>query len=307
MGKPAGQLIQGVLPVMQTPFDEQERIDYGTLRREVDFAFDAGADGIVMALASEILRLTTRERAEMAGKLVTFARGRGPVIVGVHGESTAQSLEHAEAAERAGAGALMATPPLTGGWTLDGLFAHYAALVHHTGIPIVVQDGSAHVGRAMPIPFQARLRNELGERILFKPEGVPAGPLFSQLRDETQGQARIFEGMGGIYLVDSHRRGVAGTMPGTDCVDAVVAIWKALRAGDEETAYRVHPLLAALMVLECATLDTLLAIEKHLLRRRGVFKNEVRRTPHAFTLDAETRAEADRLFDRILRALGTVE
>lgn len=300
----AATAIQGVLPVMHTPFDEQERIDFDVLRREVDFAFDSGANGIVMALASEILRLTTRERAEMAQRLVEFARGRGPVIIGVHGESTAQSLEHAEAAQRAGASALMATPPLTGGWTPDALFTHYAALVRNTNVPIVVQDGSAHVGRPMPVPFQARLRNELGERILFKPEGVPAGPLLSQLRDETKGQACIFEGMGGMYLVDSFRRGVVGTMPGTDCVDAVAVIWRALEAGDEETVYRVHPLLCALMVLECATLDTLLAVEKHLLRRRGVFKNEQRRTPNAFTLDPETRAEADRLLDRILKAIG---
>jgi 4-hydroxy-tetrahydrodipicolinate synthase len=198
----------------------------------------------------------------------------------------------------------MATPPLTGGWSLDALFQHYAALLRHQALPVVVQDGSAHVGRAMPIPFQARLRNELGERILFKPEALPVGPQFSQLRDATQGRARIFEGMAGVYLVDSYRRGVAGTMPGCDCVDAVAVIWKALEAGDEETVYRVHPLLCALMVLESPTLDTLVAIEKHILRRRGIFRNEVRRTPHGYTLDPETRAEVDRLLDRLLAAIG---
>ena len=298
------QAIQGVLPVIHMPFDGKERIDFGAMAREVDFVFDHGADGIVLALASEILRLTTAERAEAAREMVQVARGRGPVIIGVHGESTAQSLEHAAAAERAGADALMATPPLTGGWSLDALFAHYAALIRETALPVIVQDGSAHVGRAMPIPFQARLRNELGERILFKPEALPVGPQFSQLRDATQGQARIFEGMGGMYLVDSFRRGVAGTIPGSDCVDAVAAVWRALKAGDEETVYRVHPLLCALIALESATLDSLVAIEKHILRRRGVLKSEVRRTPNAYTLDPETRAEVDRLLDRLLQAIG---
>jgi 4-hydroxy-tetrahydrodipicolinate synthase len=299
--------IQGVLPVMHTPFDEREHIDFESMAREVDFAFDAGADGIVMALASEILRLTHGERLEMTQRLVEFARGRGPVVIGVHGESTAQSMEYALAAETAGADALMATPPLTGGWTLDALFAHYAALVRETTLPVIVQDGSAHVGRPMPIAFQARLRNELGERILFKPEAVPVGPQFSQLRDATQGKARIFEGLGGLHLVDSFRRGVVGTIPGTDYVDAIVFVWRALKNGDEEAVYRVHPLLASLTALAGATLDSLVAVEKYILRRRGVIRGEVRRTPNGYTLDAETRAEVDRLLNRLLAAIGKAE
>ena len=299
--------IQGVLPVIHTPFDEKERIDFDSMMREVDFAFDSGADGIVMALASEILRLTHGERLEMTRRLVEFARGRGPVIIGVHGESTVQSMEYAQAAQKAGADALMATPPLMGGWTLDALFAHYAALVHGTNLAVIVQDGSAHVGRPMPIAFQARLRNELGERILFKPEAVPVGPQFSQLRDATQGKARIFEGLGGLYLVDSFRRGVAGTIPGTDTVDAIVFVWKALQNGDEEAVYRVHPLLGSLTALAGATLDSLVCVEKYILRRRGVIRCEARRTPNSFTLDPETRAEVDRLLNRLLAAIGKPE
>jgi 4-hydroxy-tetrahydrodipicolinate synthase len=57
--------------------------------------------------------------------------------------------------------------------------------------------------------------------------------------------------------------------------------------------------------LESPTLDTLVAIEKHILRRRGIFRNEVRRTPHGYTLDPETRAEVDRLLDRLLTTIGT--
>ncbi len=296
--------IRGVLPVVHTPFDDQDRIDFDTLHREVDFAFACGAQGIVMALASEILRLTYQERCEMGRRLVQFAEGRGPVIVGVHGESTAQSLEYAHAAEEAGAAALMATPPLTGGWSLDGLFDHYAALVRDTGLTVIVQDGSAHVGRPMPIAFQARLRNELGERILFKPEAQPIGPQISELRDATGGGARIFEGMAGVYLVDSFRRGAAGTMPGCDAVDAVATVWKAPEAGDDDTVYRVHPLLCSLMVLESPTLDTLLALEKHILVRRGIFRNTIRRRPNAYELDRETREEADRLLERLLAAIG---
>jgi 2-keto-3-deoxy-L-arabinonate dehydratase len=50
-------------------------------------------------------------------------------------------------------------------------------------------------------------------------------------------------------------------------------------------------------------LDGFLAIEKHLLVRRGIFSSPRRRQPYAWELDVETSAEVDRLFDRLQRVL----
>ena len=82
---------------------------------------------------------------------------------------------------------------------------------------------------------------------LFKPEAAPNGPTLSALRDATSGRATMFEGSGGIFLIDSFRRGIAGTMPGMDLLDGIVAIWKALRRGDEAAAYRVYFPVCALV------------------------------------------------------------
>ena len=68
--------------------------------------------------------------------------------------------------------------------------------------------------------------------MLFKPEAVPIGQNLSALRDATVGQAKIFEGSGGISLVDSYRRGIVGTMPGAEIIDAQIALWEALAKGD---------------------------------------------------------------------------
>ena len=296
--------IRGVLPVVHTPFTTDDAIDYPALRREVDFAFDSYADGIVMALASEILRLTHRERLEMTARLVEYAAGRGPVIIGVHAESTAQALEYATAAREAGASAVMATPPLQSGWEPETLFAHFERLLKEGGLPVVVQDGSAYVGRPMSVEFQAGLREKLGPGILYKPEGHPVGPLMSRLIAATGGEGVVFEGMAGMYLVDSFRRGVKGSMPGCDLVDAVAALWQALERGDEERVYKIHPLLCALTALQVPTLDLLLSLEKHILVRRGIFTTAHLRAPNSYRLDDHTRDEADRIFDRLMAVLG---
>jgi 4-hydroxy-tetrahydrodipicolinate synthase len=150
--------------------------------------------------------------------------------------------------------------------------------------------------------MQARLLEEFGpDRVLYKPEANPIGPKLSELREATKGQARVFEGSGGIALVDSFRRGIVGTMPGADLIRALVPLWHALAQGDAAKADRIHGPLAALISMQ-TSLDAFLAVEKHLLVRQGIFKNAVIRGPVDFRLDEETRGEVERLFDRMIEA-----
>ena len=113
------------------------------------------------------------------------------------------------------------------------------------------------------------------------------------------------EGSGGIMLIDCFRRGICGTMPGVDLLDAVVAIWSALQSGDEQRAYRVYFPLCAIVTLQLqGGLDGFLAIEKHLMVRRGLFSTTHRRRPYRWELDSETAAEVDRLFQHLQAALS---
>ena len=164
---------------------------------------------------------------------------------------------------------------------------------------MIVQDASGYVGRPMSITLQARFFTEFGERVMYKPEAVPLGPRLTALREATGPLAKIFEGSGGIALVESVRRGVDGTMPGADLIDAVAALWRALQAGDDERINRISPVLSALISLQ-PTLDAFLAVEKYLLVKRGVFRNAIVRGPVGYHLDEPTRHEVDRLFDRLM-------
>jgi 4-hydroxy-tetrahydrodipicolinate synthase len=299
--------LHGVLPIVHTPFLDNDDIDFATLHREIDWAIAQGIDGLGTGMVSELLKLTAAERQSLAERIVKFAAGRVPVFMGVGAESTRQALEHARAAERAGCAAVMATPPITGRSSESGLVGYFRGLAEGVNIPVIVQDASGYVGQSIPLRVYVELLDRYGpEKILFKPEASPIGPNLSALRDSTGGQARIFEGSGGIFLIDSFRRGIAGTMPGMEFIDGIVALWKALRAGDEETAYRLSLPIGAMVALQLqASLDGFLAIEKHLLVKRGVFPSPRRRQPYAWDLDPETAAEIDRLFDRLQRELNS--
>jgi 4-hydroxy-tetrahydrodipicolinate synthase len=296
--------LRGVLPVFQTPYHADETIDLATLEKEIAWLYDCGADGIVMAMVSETLRLSSTEREELAEAACKCGRSRGVVVISVGAESSKVAEHYAKHAEKVGADAVMAIPPVSVMIGEVELAAYYSRIIQATGIPVIVQDASGYVGRPMTIAMQAQLLDEFGpERVMFKPEASPIVPRLVELLKATGGRARVFEGTGGIALVESHEHGVVGTMPGADLIHALVALWRALEAGDAAKAQRIHEPLAAIISIQ-TSLDAFLAVEKHLLLRQGIFKNAMVRGPVGFRLSDETRREVDRMFDRLMEAIA---
>ena len=293
--------LHGVLPVLHTPFTDDGAIDNAVLQCEIDWAFETGADGVVVAMVSEVLRLGYHGRRELAGLVCQGVRGRGFTVISVGAESTDEAVEFAKHAEGLGASAVMAIPPVATSLSSSATREYFATIASGISIPLVVQDASNYVGAAIDLSVYLSLLEQFGpDRILFKPEASPLGPNLSKLRDATDGKARIFEGSGGINLVDCYRRGIVGTMPGTDLLDGVVALWNALAAGDEDRTYQLSFPICALVALQLqGGLDGFLAIEKYLLKKRGLFNNTLQRQPVGWQLDPETQAEVDRLFARL--------
>lgn len=297
--------LHGVLAIAHTPFTDNDEIDAIALKRSIDWAFGVGADGIGTGMVSETMKLTSDERVSLTQLLVEAVAGRGSAFAAVGAESTKAAVAFSVVAERAGCDAVMAVPPLTSRLSETQLVDHFRAIVEAIAIPVIVQDASGYVGQSIPIPVCVKLLDRYGpKKVLFKPEAAPNGPTLSALRDATGGRAKMFEGSGGVFLIDSYRRGIAGTMPGMDLLDGVVAIWKALQRGDEDAAYRAYFPVCAIVALQLqAGLDGFLAIEKYLMVKRGLFPSTHRRKPYGWELDAETAAEVDRLFERLRHAL----
>jgi dihydrodipicolinate synthase/N-acetylneuraminate lyase len=292
--------IAGVLPVFQTPFDENGKIDHAVMETQFDWLFENGADGVVFAMVSEVLRLSSEERDEMTALTCNLAANRGVSVVSVGAEATAVAMRYAKHAESCGASAVMATPPGLHQVDDDDLVRYYTDIAGCVSVPVIAQDASGYVGTPLSIELQARLYSELGDRVLFKPEAPPIGTRVSQLMERTAGRAHIFEGTGGLHLIDSFRRGAVGTMPGGDLVWALSALWRSLTGGDLDRAYRIAGPLT-LIVSSQTSLDRFIAVEKHLLVKQGVFPSAAMRGPVGDGLDHQAFEEIERLVD-LLRA-----
>ncbi len=289
--------IAGVLPVLATPFAVDESIDYDALAELVDWQYRQGADGLTIAMVSEMLRLTDAERCELVERVVVLNRDRGVVVVSVGAESTSMALERARHAESVGANAVMAIPPTTVTLDDDEQYAYFSRIADAVALPLIVQDASGYVGTPLSTTLQARLLLGYGpQKVAFKPEAPPLGQRLQSLLDATDATARAFEGSGGQALMDTHPRGVVGTMPGSDLVWAIVALWRALESQQVRRARTIHAALTPLLSL-APGLDGYIALEKYLLCKQGVLPNRVVRGPVAYRLDGRTELLVDYFFE----------
>jgi 4-hydroxy-tetrahydrodipicolinate synthase len=77
--------IEGIVPVMLTPFHESGEIDYAGLERLIEWYVDHRSDALfAVAQSSEMQFLSLQERADLARFVVNKVAGRVPVVASGH-------------------------------------------------------------------------------------------------------------------------------------------------------------------------------------------------------------------------------
>jgi len=97
--------IEGIIPVMLTPFTDQGEIDYPGLERLIEWYLGKGAEALfAVAQSSEMQFLTLAERAALGRFVVRQVAGRVPVVVSGHiSDDPSDQVEELTAAAKTGA------------------------------------------------------------------------------------------------------------------------------------------------------------------------------------------------------------
>jgi len=298
--------LAGVFNVISTPLDNADEIDQKTLQKEIDWLIKCGSNGAVLAMVSEVLRFSAAERRKQWQLSLEYLSDRIPLVVSVGAESSAIAVALAKDAEKDGATAVMATPPSAFVATADEVKKYYQRIIEAVEIPVIVQDASNYLGAPIELETYVELIDKYGqERVQFKPEAKPVKERLKQLNEISNNRARVFEGQGGIDLLDTHPLGVKGTMPGSEVPWAIVALWNSLERKDLVTAKAIHTPLAKLISFQ-TTLDAYVAVEKYLLVKQGIFSNTNQRGPVGFKLDQEKKGKIDLAFNDLVSAVGEI-
>lgn len=207
--------LTGVIPITATPFDSEGRVDEDSIVSLVEFEARCGVHGLnVLGIMGEFHKLTELERRRVAEVFIKSAAGRFPIVVGTSHAGTGACIELSQAAEAAGAAALMVAPPP--GLKGDGaILAHYRAVASAVSVPIVVQDEPVTTGVIMSPDLLAHIAQVLPACRYVKLEEPPTPTKITALRRLPGGdRLRIFGGMNGMFFFEELSRGAVGIMTG---------------------------------------------------------------------------------------------
>jgi 4-hydroxy-tetrahydrodipicolinate synthase len=286
--------MQGIFPILLTPFDDAERIDEDSLRSEVDFVIEAGVQGIGLALGSEILKLTEPERATLVNVVVSQVKGRVPVVVNTGTPASFSAALYSRQAEDLGASAVMCLPPTPA--SAAEIRSYFLAISNAVSVPVFIQD-------TLTNPVSAGVMRQIAEETehvrYAKVETPPQPAQVAAAVEAAGGQFAVFGGAGGTFLIDELRRGAVGSMPWPSQPRAFATMWERWQAGDEQAAREIHEReVVPLALLGLAGLRVGHTLHKDLLRRQGVIRSARVRGP-ADPLDAQTRRDFDSLCERL--------
>ena len=268
--------LNGVFPVLATPFLPDGSVDAEGLRAIARYAIDAGADGVVYpGVASEFEMLALDERARLTDLVATEAAGRCALVVGASGAEPSTTMSVASRGREQGAGALMVMAPKTAidqGSAVD--FFKRVALAAG-GVPIMLQNAPPPAGSGLAIRMVVEILKAVPQISYVKEEALPSGARISQLMAANVSTLRgVFGGAGGRYITDELARGAVGTMPACELTEVHVALMAAHRRGDRaqvrEYFSRSLPLLNFQAVFR-------MAMTKETLRRRGIIAHAGKR------------------------------
>lgn len=295
-------MLQGILPVLPTPFAATGAADAAAFGRVVRFAVACGVDGVVFpGFASEVETLAGDERAALLRALMAEVDGRLPVIAGASAPLWQEVAAHGQMAAALGVRHLMVQPPRsigTGAPALIDFLGNVAAAV--PGVELILQNAPAPRGSDLSPEAIVEIAHAVPQVTYVKEETLPSGPAISHVVARRPATLLgVIGGGGARFVLDEYARGACAAMPAVEIADLHVALDRAWRTGRHDEARDIYVRTLPLLVLQSVYR---MRLTKHVLIRRGVLDNSAVRAP---TPDLDADALAD--IDANLAELGLLE
>ncbi len=288
--------LQGVLPILPTPFADDGAIDEGSVRRLIDFELEVGVHGIsVLGFMGEAHRLSTGERRQVVAAAVDQAAGSFPTWVGVLAFGAAGAIEQGREAQELGADGVFVAPIAVQNDQV--IFDYYASVADALDIPVTIHDFPESFQTILSAELIARMANEIDGVKYIKLEDYPVLAKMSRIQESAPDSIGIFGGLGGVYFLEELQRGCRGIMTGFAFPEVLLAVYDAYREGDPGRAAALFDRYVPLIRYEFQP-KIGLAYRKFVYQRRGIIDSTFIRPP-GLQIDDYTRAELAAIIERV--------
>jgi len=258
----------GVHCVLYALFDAGARLDYGLMRRQLDWVLQRGVDGIViLGLATEAGKLDSAEQRGLIQRVANWLPAECPLSVTISGGTVAGQRGLAEFALAHRADMLILQPPTQPGLTGTAFLDFFIGVARGLECAVALQNAPQFLGRGFDISDIGRLAGQLDNIRVVKSEtnAVETAGLVARL----QGRVSVLGGRGGLELTDSLRAGCGGFILAPDCIDLSCRVYERWLAGDESGAEKLYAAFSPAVGFMMQSLDHLVCYGKRVFGARS--------------------------------------
>jgi dihydrodipicolinate synthase/N-acetylneuraminate lyase len=295
--------LSGVVPIIPTPFLANEEIDEASLRDLVEFAISKNIKAVCLpAYASEFYKLTDEERLRVVRIAVSQSAGRVKIVAQSNSPAVKIAIKLAQANVAAGADVISLAVPRIFGLpeaSIESYLSSFFAAIPDT--PVLIQDFNPG-GASISVELINSLRIKHPNFRYLKLEEPLCAVKFENIIKATEGRVGVFEGWGGLYLMELVPIGVSGVMPGLGVADILQKVFTLRRNGDHQKAFEIFEKVMPQIFFSLQNMELFHYAEKELLVARGILKNNSSRRA-AYIPDHSSISYIRELNDRILLLL----
>lgn len=295
--------LSGIVPIVPTPFLNTEEVDELSIRKLIDFACVSGMKAVCLpAYASEFYKLTDEERLSVVKIAVDQSAGRLQVVAQCNHPSLKLAIRLALANIAAGADCIsLAVPRLFA--LPDSSIKEYlnGFLLAIPDVPVLIQDFNPG-GASISVAVIKELMEANPNFRYLKLEEPLCAPKFQEIIQQTGRKIGLFEGWGGLYMLELVPLGIAGVMPGLAVADILQKAFYCRKNGEHEKAFDIFEKVMPQIFFSLQNMELFHYAEKELLVARGILENSnVRKA--AYIPDSSSVNYIKELNHRILKLL----
>ncbi len=162
---------------MVTPFNSSGDVDYGSLRKLIDYLIDNGVDYLVsLGTTGESATLSADEKKKIWEYTAEVNNGRAGLVAGIGGNDTRKVTAEIKQFNTQGYDAILSASPYYNKPVQEGIYQHYKAVAESTDLPVILYNVPGRTGSNVSAETTVRLAHEVKSIIGIK----EASGLFDQ-------------------------------------------------------------------------------------------------------------------------------
>ncbi|MFM9909369.1 MAG: dihydrodipicolinate synthase family protein [Chitinophagaceae bacterium] len=270
--------LAGVIPIIPTPFLPNEEIDETALRNLIAFAVRIGVRAVCLpAYASEFYKLSDEEKLQVVRIAIDEAAGRLQIIAQSNSPSLKIAIKLAKANVAAGASVISLAVPRIFNLPETSIYNYLSEFC--SAIPttsVLIQDFNPG-GSSLSVSLINKLRIAHPNFKYLKLEEPLCAAKFAEIITTTENKVGVFEGWGGLYLMELIPIGISGVMPGLGVADILQKIFILRKNGENQKAFEIFERVMPQIFFSLQNMELFHYAEKELLIARGILKNSIAR------------------------------